>query len=1239
MLLSCVSIAFDAVASGAAVQSINPFDPAVYRRPAPNVTLRVPDVIRVGSADSPMESGNAIKKATASGVPDFIGTYATQAFAGETPFWPSITFRSSSAVNVLSIAVTGTGASVSPVFREGNLSNTTYAMWEIWGGTATAGTALKISVEYSYTWANPYTGCNITDTFKTCAYSYVENIVFPSGVWVFAHSDPLPGGSYSADVVYVSRLLGKGVYSSYIGRDANPTAEYSAGYHSFSGSQPTHTNDTTIPKSTMLIAKPDGRDAGNYFIANGTGSYPGDRDRGKTTVYLDPSAQTLTTSNFRMHFFIHSSLRCSSATLYYEGVAVKDGNVAYSAGTGSLVGSDSAANTALNPSPVPGYDINFAAAGATTTTTLRGTGASGSYTLITKWKATGEKFGPFGDVPYMHYYHAVTIDIVRLDRTGLRTVLNTAVGTQLSDTLTLVKTENGSDPQNGGITNTGKGKNPQNWYYSSGWAQYETAYENAWLQMQKPNTDVGAVASATTGLSDSYGALVLRGANYTNGSSQFLETGLGNTYFGSSVKPLQLTFDAVMNADISFNSKLKYWKPGSFDYYTPESAATLNQAFSAAAACLGTGYNVLYQPYVDYIASQLQTAVNGLQLKQNQINYNANDGTGFMPPQMIEAGSSANLNALAFTKTGYTFKGWALSSGGAPAYADGAAFTMGANPVTLYAIWTNVYTIIFDAGGGSGGSTAQMTVGTPLQAPEVARIGYTFTGWVPQVPDTVPAADTTYTAQWLINQYSVTFEANGGPPTAGATLDYGSTVPKPPDPFRNGFAFCGWYTDEGLTQAAAWPFTLGAQDTVFYAKWTGIDYSQGDIFTFGSYPQSEVTDSALIAELNALTPDGGGDVVYNGAKYRKVYFTQYTPYSGGLDPVAENSYQDDNGYYTNTVYWFAYEPIKWRVLSNTGGELLVMAESILDARAYDLALSNIWCICGMRTWLNDYFLTAAFNLSQQARIKTSTVENPYNNYFQTPGSTTTSDKIFLLSYEEAMNPAYGFRADHMNDTARIGYGSDYAKCRGLMVQSFDLSIWWLRSRGQAYPPITAGIVNGGAIFDNVSAVGYRHIGVRPAMRIDRAALMLEAVEGSGCVIDRGNWMVYGLESGLAPSGFEGGYVRVVGDGRLNVAAGGFGTGTAVEVYDNVTSSVLETYQILIYGDVNGDGNIDSSDAGLIVDFENFALAWDPSADAVLYKAADLNGDGNIDSSDAGLIVDTENFLLTIDQVTGLAEPI
>lgn len=81
------------------------------------------------------------------------------------------------------------------------------------------------------------------------------------------------------------------------------------------------------------------------------------------------------------------------------------------------------------------------------------------------------------------------------------------------------------------------------------------------------------------------------------------------------------------------------------------------------------------------------------------------EAAGTMADQTIASGSSANLTACAFTKTGWTFAGWAETSGGAVAYADQASYTMGTSNVTLYAKWTiNSYTVTYDGNGNTGGT-------------------------------------------------------------------------------------------------------------------------------------------------------------------------------------------------------------------------------------------------------------------------------------------------------------------------------------------------------------------------------------------------------------------------------------------------------------------------------------------------------------------------------------------------------
>jgi len=143
----------------------------------------------------------------------------------------------------------------------------------------------------------------------------------------------------------------------------------------------------------------------------------------------------------------------------------------------------------------------------------------------------------------------------------------------------------------------------------------------------------------------------------------------------------------------------------------------------------------------------------------------------------------------------------------------------------------------------------------------------------------------------------------------------------------------------------------------------------------------------------------------------------------------------------------------------------------------------------------------------------------------------------------------------------------------------------------------------------------------------------------GCSIDYASHTITGLSSGITSlegyfdieSGYELQYVPT---------PNGFGTGTVVNVISNTgakgTGDIIASYTIVIFGDVNGDGNITGLDAGMLVNIENYAVSWDPATDAALIKAADVNGDGNINGIDAGILVDVENYMRTIDQTTGLA---
>ena len=305
----------------------------------------------------------------------------------------------------------------------------------------------------------------------------------------------------------------------------------------------------------------------------------------------------------------------------------------------------------------------------------------------------------------------------------------------------------------------------------------------------------------------------------------------------------------------------------------------------------------------------------------------------------------------------------------------------------------------------------------------------------------------------------------------------------------------------------------------------GEIYETGDIIQFGSYPQSKVKDEALIDELNAIAPEwdewtsygyysGTGkegsmkkgdwmryvDIVYNGTKYRGVKFTQYrsnsTYFSQGL-------IQYDNGYKTNTAYWFVFEPINWRVLDPTSG--LVMCETIIDSQAYSNTIyyseyeyfndsaytnyANDYETSSIRQWLNDDFYNTAFSNIEKKEIVSTALNNvgaatlagisDYKKYDSNP----TNDKIFLLSWDEVQNSDFGFSAEcRDNDVARTAYGSDYAKSQGLYVYN-SKSNWLLRSAGHPLSYMCSLVGSSGSSGTAQFQVFYVYSGVRPALRL------------------------------------------------------------------------------------------------------------------------------------------------------------
>ena len=245
----------------------------------------------------------------------------------------------------------------------------------------------------------------------------------------------------------------------------------------------------------------------------------------------------------------------------------------------------------------------------------------------------------------------------------------------------------------------------------------------------------------------------------------------------------------------------------------------------------------------------VSTSVSIPALTKYTVSYNANGGSGAPSAQSKYYGKTLTLSSTKPSRTGYTFKGWATSSGGSVAYASGASYTANAS-ITLYAIWqANTYTIKYNANGGTGAPSSQtkthgVTLTLSSTKPTRASVTengvtttYTFKGWATSSTATSVSytagakytanASVTFYAVWstktTTTEYDVTYNTNGGSnvspqiKTKGVALTLRSTIPT-----KSGYTFKGWGLSEDdptVDYAAGASYTINA-DIVLYAIWT-----------------------------------------------------------------------------------------------------------------------------------------------------------------------------------------------------------------------------------------------------------------------------------------------------------------------------------------------------------------------------------------------------------------------------------
>ena len=301
---------------------------------------------------------------------------------------------------------------------------------------------------------------------------------------------------------------------------------------------------------------------------------------------------------------------------------------------------------------------------------------------------------------------------------------------------------------------------------------------------------------------------------------------------------------------------------------------------------------------------------------------------------------------------------------------------------------------------------------------------------------------------------------------------------------EGGFPFSNGNNDKTDTDNTASSSSTKKEDTDKNDASTQIYQRNENTVIFGSYPQSEVTNVSIKSKLNdmvgkaptSMNPNGWSafeykdinaknfiwytDVEYNNEKYRAVYFTSYLSILPGYEQKESNSNQDDNGYKINTVYWFKFEPISWTVINdnNSSGVLFLLSDLIIDAQQYhsdakakkvngETVYANNYAESKIRAWLNDNFYNTAFDTKEKSIIRNTAINNSAKSSGNSDNSfacADTTDKIFLLSYEEANRVDVSIRKKSVTDYTRM-LGATAVLSAVSSSPQYGRGTWWLRS--------------------------------------------------------------------------------------------------------------------------------------------------------------------------------------------------